>query len=92
MVGSPCSGLTTKAVPQLSPGVRTYAQEAHRPATAVGLEGRVRLAGTSPEDWLAELTAWSTVGATHISAGTGGQDLSPDQHIDAMRRLKDVAP
>ena len=72
--------------------VRTYAQEARRPATAVGLEGRVRLAGTSPEDWLAELTAWSTVGATHISAGTGGQDLSPDQHIDAMRRLKDVAP
>ena len=70
--------------------VRSYAREAGRDPSAVGLEGRVRLAGTSPEDWLTEIKAWETLGATYLSAATGGAGSSPDQHIEAMRRLKDV--
>lgn len=71
--------------------VRSYAQEAGRDPSAVGLEGRVRLAGASPEDWLAEMKAWDTLGATYLSAGTGGTGTSPDQHIEALQRLKEVA-
>jgi len=71
--------------------VRRYAEEAGRSPDAVGLEGRVTVAGGGPEDWAGELKAWSELGATHISVNTGGAGFTnPDQHIDAIRRVKEV--
>ena len=71
--------------------VREYAKAAGRDPAEVGMEGRVRLAGNSPEDWLAEVSAWEELGATHLSAGTAGEGITTvDQHIEAIRRLKDV--
>ena len=71
--------------------MRRYAEEAGRSPDAVGLEGRVTVAGGGPEDWAGELKAWSELGATHISVNTGGAGFTnPDQHIDAIRRVKEV--
>ena len=71
--------------------VREYAKEAGRDPAEIGMEGRIRIVGNNPEDWLAEAKAWEELGATHLSAGTAGEGVTtPDQHIDAMRRLKEI--
>src|ERR671929_75206 len=71
--------------------MRAYAREAGRDPAAIGIEGRVSLASQEPQDWLAQMQAWETLGATHLSVRTdrGAQD-SPQAHIDALRRLKEV--
>ena len=49
------------------------------------------MAGKGPEDWVTEVKAWEGLGATHLSLGTSGAGLkSPDSHIDAIRRFKEV--
>ncbi len=71
--------------------VRRYAVDAGRDPDSVGLEGRVTVAAGGPEDWAGELKAWSDLGATHISVNTGGAGFTnPDEHIDAIRRVKEV--
>ena len=71
--------------------VHQYAEEAGRAPDSIGLEGRITVAGHGPEDWVNELKAWSELGATHMSVNTGGAGLSsPDAHIDAIRRVKEV--
>jgi probable F420-dependent oxidoreductase len=71
--------------------VQRYAREAGRDPATIGMEGRVNLPGKGPEDWLTEVKAWEEVGATHLSVGTSGGELrSPEEHIDAIRRFKEV--
>ena len=68
-----------------------YAKEAGRDPASVGIEGRVTVANQGPEEWLAEAKAWQEMGASHISVGTGGAGFtSPNQHIEAIRRVKEV--
>ena len=68
-----------------------YAKEAGRDPASVGIEGRVTVANQGPEEWVAEAKAWQEIGASHISVGTGGAGFtSPDQHIEAIRRVKEV--
>ena len=69
--------------------VAGYAKEAGRDASEVALEGRIAAVGQGPEEWATELKVWSEMGATHMSVGTGGAG-SPDQHIEAIRRVKEV--
>ena len=71
--------------------IQDYAKEAGRDPSSVGIEGRVSLANQGPEEWVAEAKAWQEMGASHISVGTAGAGFtSPDQHIDAIRRVKEV--
>ena len=68
-----------------------YAKEAGRDPGAVGIEGRITFANQGPEEWIAEAKAWQEMGASHLSVGTGGAGFtSPDQHIEAIRRVKEV--
>jgi probable F420-dependent oxidoreductase len=86
--------------PMFSPGedgrkaivrMRGYAQEAGRDPAAIGIEGRIAVAGKGPQDWLTQVKAWEELGATHLSVGTGGVGLkSPQEHIEALRRFKEV--
>ena len=56
----------------------------------MGFEGRITITGdNNPEDWLTELRSWEAMGATHIAAGRRGAS-TPDEHIDAIRRLKEA--
>ncbi len=71
--------------------LRAYAQEAGRDPGAIGIEGRIRIAGTDPAQWVAEAAGWQALGATHLAVNTMKAGLStPDQHIDAIRRFKDA--
>ena len=57
----------------------------------MGLDGRLRIAGGQPEDWVDEVKAWEEMGATHISVETRRGGLNgADQHIDAIRRFKEA--
>ena len=71
--------------------MRAYAWEAGRDPAAIGIEGRVTLAGQEPQGWLAQMQAWETLGATHLSVRTDrGAQRSPQEYINALRRFKDV--
>ena len=71
--------------------LRKYILEAGRKRNQVGIEGRIRIAGKQPEEWLDEMKAWESLGALGVTveARRGGLQ-SVDQHIDAIRRFKEV--
>jgi alkanesulfonate monooxygenase SsuD/methylene tetrahydromethanopterin reductase-like flavin-dependent oxidoreductase (luciferase family) len=69
--------------------IRQYAADAGRDPDTLGLEGRVSLAGTGPDNWRKTVQAWKAVDATHLSVSTGGKALqTPQEHPDAIRRFK----
>ncbi len=72
--------------------LHAYAREEGRDPSAIGIEGRVNVAGGSPEDWAGEVKSWEGLGATHVSVNTMKAGFrSAQDHIDAIRRFKEVA-
>jgi len=62
-----------------------------RPPSAVGIEGRVGVANSTPDDWRKAIDDWRALGATHLSVNTMGAGLaSPRDHIEALRRFKEA--
>lgn len=73
--------------------IRTFAREAGRDPSAIGIEGRVNTAGRAPEEWLKDLNAWRELGATHITVNTMKAGLpAPTAHIDAIKRFREIIP
>ena len=74
--------------------VNTYATEAGRDAASIGVEGRVTMeSAAGPKEWVSGVREWRRLGVTHISFATSGAGLSsPEEHIDALRRFKEVVP
>jgi alkanesulfonate monooxygenase SsuD/methylene tetrahydromethanopterin reductase-like flavin-dependent oxidoreductase (luciferase family) len=71
--------------------VHHYAREAGRDPAALPLEGRVRLAGRSPADWVNLVQGWLDLGATHIIVETRGGGLAfPHQHLAALQQFREV--
>ncbi len=71
--------------------VRGYIRDAGRDPAAIGMEGRTSTAAGTPDEWLQRAMAWQELGATHLSAGTGGAGFTtPRQHIDAALRWKEA--
>jgi probable F420-dependent oxidoreductase len=61
------------------------------PAT-VGIEGRVSVAGGTPDEWRRAVEDWRRLGATHLSVATMRAGFkTPAAHVDAVRRFLDVA-
>ena len=87
----PLFGLNAGALEAVA-RVREYTREAGRDPASVGVEGRVRLSEhPNPEDWQGVADIWAEAGASHLSINTMGAGLkSPDDHIDAIRRFKEV--
>jgi probable F420-dependent oxidoreductase len=72
--------------------LRSYIIEAGRSPDAVGIEARINAGDGGPNDWLHATEAWRQVGATHISLNTMNAGYkSLDEHIDALRRYKEIA-
>ena len=71
--------------------VHGFAREAGRDPSTLGLDGRIRISGLQPEEWLDEVKAWEEMGATHLSIETrrGGMTTA-EEHIEAIRRFKEV--
>jgi len=73
--------------------MQTYIAEAGRQPSEVGQAGRLRMPGKSPDEWLAEAEGWRDLGGSHIMAEARRGPLSAvDEHIDAMRRFREVIP
>ncbi|HEX6030438.1 MAG TPA: LLM class flavin-dependent oxidoreductase, partial [Tepidiformaceae bacterium] len=71
--------------------VRGYLAEYGRDPASFGVEGFTNL-GAPEESWRARIDAWRDVGATHVSVRTMSAGLaSPQAHIDALRRYKEIA-
>ena len=71
--------------------VHGYAREAGRDPAKLPLEGRIRLAGQSPDGWEKQVNAWKALGATSVIAEPRGAGLSfPDGHLDVLRRFKET--
>lgn len=86
--------------PQFRPGpdasaaierLRQYITDAGRKVEDVGIEGRISLFNTPEDQWAAALDAWRELGATHVSVNTMSVQLSPQAHIDAIRRFAAAA-
>ena len=68
--------------------VRGYAKEAGRDPAAIGIEGRVSVAGGTPEKWREAVLQWKELGATHLSVNTMKAGLAGAAgHVDAIRRF-----
>jgi len=76
---------------QMIERLRSYAREAGRDPEGIGIEGRISIAGSTPDDWARQTAAWSELGATHLGVNTMRAGLtSPQDHIDAIRRFKEA--
>jgi len=72
--------------------VHGYAREAGRDPGRLLLEGRIRLAGQSPDGWKNQVDAWKAIGATSVIAEPRGAGLKfPQGHLDVLSRFKDTA-
>ena len=69
--------------------IRGYAREAGRDPSAIGIEGRLSVAGGTPEKWREAVLQWKALGATHLSVNTMKAGLSGAAgHVDAIRRFR----
>ena len=69
--------------------VHNYMAEYGRDPSELGLDGRLKTAGNSPEDWVEEVAGWRKMGASHLSIENRRAGLkTADDHIEMMRRFK----
>ena len=72
--------------------LRRYTKEAGRDPSSFGIEARVSIGSTGPDEWARQVEGWRELGATHISVNTMRAGLrSVDEHIDAIRRFREIA-
>ena len=68
-----------------------YMLEMGRDSDKLQLDGRLRTSGKQPEDWIDEAKAWEELGARYLSIENRQGGLkTAGEHIEAMRRFKDV--
>jgi probable F420-dependent oxidoreductase len=69
--------------------VRAAAEEAGRPADAVGIEARLTLGEHPQPRWGAYLDGWRTLGATDLCVNTMGSGFSDvDEHLAALEHVR----
>ena len=89
-------------LPHFRPGPQSQAivdrlhamvREAGRDPAAFGIEGRLTISQVPEAQWATELAAWRAMrGITHLCIHTVGIGLKrPDDHIEALRRFKEIA-
>lgn len=79
----PAGEQAAAAIEHLHQYLRT---EGRDPAT-FGIEARISIGRTRPEEWRAQLEAWRRLGATYLSVNTMGVGLGPQGHIDLIGRF-----
>ncbi len=68
-----------------------YVRAAGREPSSVGIESRVSIANSTPDNWARAVETWRAAGATHLAVNTMNAGLtSPQQHIDAIKRFKEA--
>ena len=86
------TGTPSEATQQRLERIRTYAKEADRDPSTIGIEGGVRVAEGGPDVWMKTLEAWDALGATHVCLNTMNAGLKTvAEHLDAVRRFHEAA-
>ena len=76
---------------RLQEKVRQYLLGYGRDPDSLGLDGRLKTAGRTPEDWIDEVEAWRGMGAGYVSVENRRSGLkTASEHIEAMRRFKEA--
>ena len=76
---------------RLQARVRDYMTGYGRAPDTLGLDGRLKTAGRTPEDWIEEIGAWREMGAGYVSVENRlGGVKTADKHIEAMQRFKEA--
>jgi probable F420-dependent oxidoreductase len=71
--------------------VHGYMREMGRDPSKLVLDGRLRVSGKQPEDWMDEAKAWQELGAGYLSIeNRQGGLTTAGEHIEAMRCFKDA--
>jgi probable F420-dependent oxidoreductase len=71
--------------------LRQAAVAAGRAADALGVEARLSISQVPEAEWTRYVEDWRGLGATHLCVNTMGAGLrSPQDHIHALRRVKDA--
>lgn len=71
--------------------LRRYVREAGREPAAVGIEGRIRIDGKQPEDWVAEAQGWADQEAVAVTVEARRGGLSTvEEHIQAIVRFREA--
>jgi probable F420-dependent oxidoreductase len=67
-----------------------FVREAGRDPAAFGIEGRVALALTPPDEWAGQVAAWRAMrGITHLCVNTMGLGLQrPEDHVKTLERFQ----
>jgi probable F420-dependent oxidoreductase len=73
--------------------LKEYIRLAGRQPSDVSISGSLTIGSGTPKEWSMSLDAWRDLGATHITVSSvGGGLTSPRQHIEAIRRFKELLP
>lgn len=68
-----------------------YLDEAGRNSHDFGIDARISIRDSRPEDWPRWFQEWQELGATHLEVETMSAGLNSVRgHIDAIRRFKEV--
>ena len=68
--------------------VRQYTREAGRDPAKLGMEARLSVGRTTPDEWRRQVEGWRGLGATHLSVNTMGMGLAaPRDHIATIERV-----
>lgn len=82
--------------PELDEARRHVAQgarDAGRDPAALGMEGRIRIAGLDADAIRSRARAWAAAGATHLSLDTMGAGLrGAEEHVGALERCAELLP
>ncbi|GAC1445708.1 MAG: hypothetical protein NVSMB52_07840 [Chloroflexota bacterium] len=71
--------------------LQTYIREEGRDPSSVGIEARIGVANSTPDQWARDVRTWREWGATHLAVNTMNAGLrGPQEHIDAIRRFKEA--
>jgi len=69
--------------------IRSYAAEAGRDPSSIGIEARLNLREGDPDNWNSQIESWRELGATHLGINSMGMGLStPQAHIEMLVRCK----
>jgi probable F420-dependent oxidoreductase len=71
--------------------VAAYLEEAGRNFADLGLEGQLYLRRGSRQDWIEDIAAWRSLGASHLTVRTVGTGLKTlPEHLKALRAIREL--
>ncbi len=73
--------------------MRGYAREYGRDPASIGIEGRLSIRVANEKQWTSQVSAWRSIGASHLSVATMGDGIAgPDKNIERLERFRKAVP